>query len=72
MEKLKGRIKRFHQVKGYGFITDEKGRDLFFHISDFPELRLDANEEVEFDIEECKTGEHELKATKIRRLKKNE
>lgn len=63
---MKGKIKRFHQTKGYGFITTEKGEDIFFHISDFPELKLDAGEEVEFEEGAHTSGK---KAIKIRRLK---
>ena len=30
---MRGRIKRFIEDKGYGFITGEDGQDYFFHIS---------------------------------------
>jgi len=33
MENEKGIIKMVKQEKGYGFITTDKGEDLFFHIS---------------------------------------
>lgn len=64
---MKGKIKWFHQTKGYGFIETEKGEDVFFHVSDFPELKAKLNEEVEFDTEPYKKGK---KAIKIRRIKK--
>ena len=64
--KMKGKIKWYHQVQGYGFITDENGKDLFFHVSDFPELKAQINEPVEFDEKEFEKG---TKAIKIRRLK---
>ena len=63
---MKGKIKWFHQTKGYGFIETEKGEDVFFHVSDFPELKAKLNEDVEFETEPYKKGK---KATKIRRLK---
>lgn len=63
---MKGKIKWFHQVKGYGFITTESGEDVFFHVSDFPEIKVQLNEEVEFDTKPYKKGS---KAIKIRRLK---
>ena len=63
---MKGRIKWFHQLKGYGFITTEEGKDVFFHISDFPELKIKLNEDVEFETKDYKNGH---KAIKIRRLK---
>jgi CspA family cold shock protein len=63
---MKGKIKFFQQVKGYGFITTEEGQDVFFHISDFPELKAQVNDKVEFDLKDYKDGK---KAIKIRRLK---
>lgn len=31
--KFTGVVKVYHPLKGYGFITREKGRDVFFHRS---------------------------------------
>lgn len=33
-EKLTGTIKVYYPLKGYGFITREKGRDIFFHYTE--------------------------------------
>jgi CspA family cold shock protein len=63
---MKGRIKWFHQTKGYGFIETEDGEEIFFHISEFPELKAKPNEEVEFETGPHKDGK---KAIKIRRIK---
>lgn len=63
---MKGKIKFFHQVKGYGFIEAEDGKDVFFHISDFPEIKIQINDNVEFETKAYKDGQ---KAIKIRRLK---
>ena len=35
---MKGRVKKFNNEKGYGFIKTDDGRDLFFHYS---ELKMD-------------------------------
>lgn len=33
MAELNGKVKNFNSVKGFGFITDEEGKDYFFHFS---------------------------------------
>lgn len=33
-EKMVGSVKIFYPLKGYGFITREKGRDVFFHYTE--------------------------------------
>ncbi len=30
---MQGKVKMFNQEKGYGFITSEDGKDVFFHYS---------------------------------------
>lgn len=62
---MKGKIKKFNPIKGFGFIGTEEG-DIFFHVSDFPELKAKINEEVEFETKAYKKGQ---KAIKIRRIK---
>lgn len=48
---MKGRIKRYINKKGYGFITGEDGEDYFFHISQFKGMIEPKNWMlVEFDI----------------------
>ena len=36
---MKGTVKWFNNQKGYGFISDEAGNDVFVHYSGLKELR---------------------------------
>jgi len=52
-----GRVKRFDAQKHYGFITQENGRDIFFHQNDVVEYRvLRAGQSVEFEIVQTPKG----------------
>lgn len=65
-----GTVKWFDGKKGYGFITQENGTDVFVHYScihgDGPGFRsLAEGERVEF---ECVRGQKGLQATKVQRI----
>lgn len=51
--RLKGTVKWFNTVRGYGFIADEDGVDYFVH---FSQIRMDgfkklrADQKVEFEL----------------------
>jgi len=67
-EKLKGKVKWFHPVKGYGFLETEND-DLFFHISEmegYKSFRVKIGEEVEFEIGKSEKGN---KAVNIKKIK---
>jgi cold shock protein len=54
-----GTVKWFNDRKGYGFINEESGRDIFVHFSsiDMPGFKtLTEGEEVSFDVEESDRG----------------
>lgn len=56
---MKGTVKWFNAKKGFGFISDESGNDVFVH---FSALQMDGfkvleeNEAVEFDVIDGEKG----------------
>lgn len=58
-ERIKGTVKWFNGEKGYGFITQENGPDLFAHYSEIQDSgfrSLNEGDKVEFTITEGKKG----------------
>jgi len=51
-----GKIKWFSIEKGYGFIEQESGSDLFVHANDVNGAALQEGDSVEFEIGEGKKG----------------
>jgi len=54
-----GKIKKLVRDRGFGFIADSDGRELFFHQSSLAEVKFDAlNEEqsVSFEVENSPKG----------------
>lgn len=64
-----GTVKVFYPLKGYGFITRPKGRDIFFHFRDIVLTDYDASlqegDSVEFIIGE---RDGKKKATNVRKI----
>ena len=57
----KGRVKWFNDKKGYGFIEQENGEDVFVHFSAIQGdgfKSLGEGQEVEFEIENGPKGAH--------------
>jgi CspA family cold shock protein len=66
---LKGEINRLIRERGFGFISAEDGREVFFHRSALEGIDFDALEEgssVEFDVEKGPKG---LRAANMRMIK---
>ena len=64
----KGTVKWFNNQKGYGFISDESGKDVFVHYSG---LNMDGYKTLEegaavsFDIGDGEKGPHAVNVTKL-------
>lgn len=55
---MKGTVKWYNEVKGYGFIQTEEGKDIFVHRSGLDDVggRLEPEQEVEFEIADGDKG----------------
>ena len=65
---MKGTVKWFNNQKGYGFISDESGKDVFVHYSGLNMegfKSLEAGAEVEFDVTEGAKGPQAVNVTKL-------
>ena len=65
---MKGTVKWFNAKKGFGFISDENGNDVFVHFSALQMdgfKVLDEGEEVEFDVVNVEKGPHASNVVKI-------
>ena len=55
----KGKIKRLIKERGFGFIDDTDGRQVFFHQSSLVEANfaaLNEDQQVEFEVEKSEKG----------------
>ena len=67
----KGTVKWFNNQKGYGFITDEEGKDVFVHFSGLNMegfKTLEENQAVEFDVSDGAKGPQATNVTVIKQL----
>ena len=65
---MKGTVKWFNNQKGYGFISDEQGNDVFVHYSGLNRegfKSLDEGAEVEFDVVNGAKGPQATNVTKL-------
>lgn len=55
---MKGTVKWYNEVKGYGFIQTEEGKDIFVHRSGLENAsdRLEPEQAVEFEVSDGEKG----------------
>ena len=64
----KGTVKWFNNQKGYGFITDENGNDVFVHYTGLNMegfKSLEEGQAVEYDVTEGQKGPQAVNVTKL-------
>ncbi len=62
---MKGTVKFFNEVKGFGFIAGEDGKEVFVHKSSLEEgVVLNNNDSVTFDVEQ---GDRGAKAVNVKK-----
>lgn len=65
---MKGTVKWFNAKKGFGFISDESGNDVFVHFSALQMdgfKVLDEGESVEFDVVQGEKGPQAANVVKL-------
>ena len=65
---MKGTVKWFNNQKGYGFISDEQGNDVFVHfsaINDEGFKSLEEGQAVTYDLTEGARGMQAANVTKL-------
>ena len=71
---MKGTVKWFNNQKGYGFISDENGKDVFVHYSGLAGdgfKSLDEGQKVEFDVQDGAKGPQADNQKKNKNITKN-
>ncbi len=58
----KGTVKFFNEAKGFGFIKEENGEDIFVHVSGLKE-DIRENDEVMYETEQGKKGMNAINVT---------
>ena len=64
---MKGTVKWYDRVKGYGFLQTEDDKDIFIHRSglEVPNTELEAGQEVEFEVEQREKGPVAIKVKRV-------
>ena len=66
---MNGVVKWYNIEKGFGFIVDDNGNDVFVHFSNIkekgPDKDLHEGEEVSFDVVEADKGPSAINVSKL-------
>ena len=63
---MKGKVKMFNVERGFGFITDEDGKDVYVHTSAIEGgAALAVGDSVEYEVE---SGERGLRAKNVKKV----
>ena len=63
---MKGKVKFFNEIKEFGFISGEDGKDYFVHKSALDEdMSLSENDSVSFEVEQGDRGPKAVKVSKL-------
>jgi CspA family cold shock protein len=63
---MKGIVKWYNDLKGFGFISNEDGKDVFVHRTAIPMgTGLNEGDQVEYEIEDSDRGQ---RATNIKKM----
>jgi CspA family cold shock protein len=61
---MKGKVKFFNEMKGFGFITADDGKEYFVHQSGLKEgTTISEGDDVTFDVEQGDRGPKAVKVT---------
>lgn len=63
---MKGTVKFFNNIKGFGFIAGEDGKEYFVHQTGLNDgVSITENDSVEFEVEQGDRGPKAGKVTKV-------
>jgi cold shock protein len=62
---MKGNVKFFNRMKGFGFIAGEDGKEYFVHQTGLKDgVTIDENDSVEFEVEKGDRGPKAVNVSK--------